>query len=184
MAQQAEDEEQCVMGSSQGKPAVDQETRASPVNVILWKDIFVVVDNGEGRASDYVTLAGLIRTQCTKYTYGVGCLTIIPSQARPPKDEVRRAMNDVLAGLDKSLRCLCWFVEGAGFQGAMARAVLTGLRAFGRYAFPTHVSSQLDEALQWMLPQLDGGARRLPDVPAAAAAIRDGRQKHRFGRSV
>jgi hypothetical protein len=171
------------MGPSQVKSQFKQSPavggRASSVNVILWRDVFVVIDDGQGRAGDYVTLGQLIRAQCAKYPFGVACLTIIPDQARPPKDEVRKAMNDVLAGLDKSLRCLCWCVEGGGFQGAMARAVLTGLRAFGRYSFPTHVSSLLPEGVTWMLPHLEGGAARLSDVSEAMAAIRDGRMKHR-----
>jgi hypothetical protein len=67
------------------------------------------------------------------------------------------------------------FVEGAGFQGAMVRAVITGFRVIARAPYPTHISVDLEEALAWMLPNLEGGLGRVARAPVAAANIRSRR---------
>ena len=163
--------------------AVQMAPSPPALNVILWKDVFVVIDNGKARASDYATLGQLVREQAARYPIGVGCLTIIPASATPPNDEVRRAMNEALGSLKDSLRCICWLVEGAGFQGAMVRAVLTGLRVFGRHPYPTHISNQIEDALSWIMTHLEGGSSRLAATPLAVATIRQQRAGSRFVRS-
>jgi hypothetical protein len=144
----------------------------SPNKVIFWRDVFVLVDNGKARVNDYAHFGRLILEQKAKYKAGIGSLVIIPEGATPPPDEVRKAINRALNNLDDGLRCFCWIVEGSGFQAAVARGVLTGIRLFGRHRYPTQIETNLEEALAWILPHLDGGKKRLADVPAAAAFIR------------
>jgi hypothetical protein len=100
----------------------------------------------------------------------MGCLVIIPVDAKPPSEPVREAMKAALAVL--RLRCLCWLVEGAGFQAAMVRGVLTGLRLVANRSYATHVSRDLEEALTWILPHLEGGSKRIEAVSRGAAIIR------------
>jgi hypothetical protein len=72
---------------------------------------------------------------------------------------------------------VCWLVEGGGFQGAMARAVFTGLRMFGRYPYATHVATELEDALGWMLARLTVGETRLQEASAGAEFIRSQRRR-------
>ena len=148
--------------------------------IILWENIFAVVDDGKGRASDYAAFGKLILEQGEKYPQGVGCLTIIPQKSKPPPEEVRVAINAALAGLAGKLRCFCWLVEESGFEGATVRAVLTGLRMFGRFSYPTHVATKMEDALAWMLPHLHGPDKWRAKVPAASSAIRHAREMHRL----
>lgn len=140
------------------------------LQIILWEDIFVLIDDGDGQPSEYAALQLVLADQMTRYSGGVGCLTIVPPSAKAPSREVREAVSAALESAP--LRCVCWFVEGTGFQGAMVRAVITGLRVLARPAYPTHVSASLEEALEWMLPNLEGGAARVERAPVAAANIR------------
>jgi hypothetical protein len=66
---------------------------------------------------------------------------------------------------------MCWLVEGEGFQGAMVRGILTGMRMFKKPRYPTYVTSSLQQALAWILPHLAGGTARLSDVTIAARII-------------
>jgi hypothetical protein len=125
-------------------------------NIILWRDIFVVVDNGKVPASEYVTFGQRIIDQASNYEDGIAGLVIIPPHATPPPDDVRTAINEALRGLAGSLRAFCWLVEGSGFQAAMARGVLNGIRMFSRHPYPTFITPNLDEALSWTLPHLGG----------------------------
>jgi hypothetical protein len=59
----------------------------------------------------------------------------------------------------------------------MARAVLTGLRTFGRYPYATHVSTGLDEALGWMLKHLTVGDTRFQEASTGAEFIRAQRER-------
>jgi hypothetical protein len=131
----------------------------SPTNVILWRNIFVLVDNGKVPASHYSSLKQRLVSQASGFRKeGVGVMVIIPQNATPPPEDVRNAINEALKGLAGALRCLCWVVEGSGFQGAMVRAVLNGIRMFSRHQYPTFITVNLEEALAWMLPRLGNTA--------------------------
>jgi hypothetical protein len=147
------------------------------LQVILWEDLFVVVDDGRADAADYPRLGDLVMAQCKRHPRGVGALTLVPAAARPLTPEARRAIGELLARPAISVRCASWVVEGRGFEGAMVRAVLTGIQVFGRYPYKIHIATELEEALGWMLAQLDGSATRQSTVPAAARFIRSQRAR-------
>jgi hypothetical protein len=128
------------------------------VQVLHCEDIFAVVDNGRAQPDEYEGLQRLMKAQAARFSGGIGCLVIIPRNATPPTEEARKALNRVLESTPGSLRCLCWLVEGTGFQGAMVRAVLTGLRLVAGRAYATHVSTDIDEALGWLLTFLRGSS--------------------------
>jgi hypothetical protein len=140
------------------------------VQFILWEDIFVVIDDGGGIPSDYLAIERKIIEQGVRFKEGIGCLAIIPVNARPPPQATRKAMTAAIEGAP--LRCFCWFVEGSGFQAATVRAVITGLRLVSRPSYPTHVASDLEEAIRWILCALKGGDDRIESAPLAAATIR------------
>jgi len=146
-----------------------------PVPVIIWRDIFILVDKGNTKASDYKILERMVVEQSTKHSGGLGCLVIIPASASPPPDDVRQAIKDVLGRLAPKLRCLCWVVEGAGFRAAVARAVLTGLRVFSRQPYETHVANDMRSAVSWVLAHLTPRVERGTEVAAAVLAIQQGR---------
>lgn len=146
-------------------------TPPSPVPVVMWRDIFALVDRGRTNVSDYPVLEAMVREQAERYPRGLGCLVIIPASAKPPPDDVRRAINGVLTRLEPLLNCLCWQVEGTGFRAAAVRAALAGLRIVHRPPYPTLVASDMSEALRWMFPYLRDGMARLSEIPSAVDAI-------------
>jgi hypothetical protein len=145
------------------------------VSYVTWRDLFVLIDTGHATGPEYKPVCEAIMAQSGKYPDGIGCLTIIPQDAVRPSDEARRMINQAIGSVEQNLRCLCWLVEGTGFQAATARAILTGIRMFGHQQYATHVSSSLQQALAWVLPHLEGGSSRLAEVPAAVAAVSAGR---------
>jgi hypothetical protein len=92
---------------------------------------------------------------------------IVPNDATPPSEEARKGIDKTIVETKDVLRCLCWLVEGKGFQAGMARAVLNGIRLFRRYPYPTNISVSLQQSLAWVLPHLAGGVARLAEVPVA-----------------
>jgi hypothetical protein len=160
----------------------DAGARGANIRVILWNDVFVVVDNGSGRQRDYKVLHELVTQRTRHVTRGLGCLAIIPSGATPPAPDVRAALDATLQAIP--LRCICWLVEGQGFHSAMVRAVITGLRFLKYQKYPTHVASSLEDALAWMLPLLQGGAARLTELRSGAAYIRSQRESSRYAHSL
>jgi hypothetical protein len=141
-------------------------------HIILWRNIFVLVDDGKVPVVQYANLKRRILDQASGFKDGIGGLVIIPPSATPPPEDVRNAINDALKTLAGALRCFCWVVEGTGFQGAMVRGVLNGIRMFGRHRYPTFITSNLDEALGWTLPHLGVGALRPADLNQARLQIR------------
>ncbi len=163
--------------------AMDSEllwTVFSRVQVIRWEALFVVIDEGKGTASDYEVLRKMVVEQAAQHPGGLGCLAIITANAKPPSDEVRASLNKTLEVIP--LKCICWQVEGAGFQAAMVRAVLSGLRFFKRQSYPTHISTDLIEAVGWMLPLLEPDTMTHERIQLAVKHIRSERARGRFAK--
>ena len=148
-----------------------------PLKIVLWQDIFVVIDDGRAAPSDYQKLGKLVMDQSLRHTGGIGALTLIPPNAVPPSAESRNAIKALLKRLGTSLKCACWLVEGGGFQGAMVRAVLTGLSIFGNHPYGTRVSTQLDDALGWMIEVIRKERPAPAVVSQAARYIQQQRQE-------
>jgi hypothetical protein len=142
----------------------------SRIQIILWEDIFVVVDDGGAPPSAYEVLRQKFVERSSHYKGGLGLLAIVPTRAKSPSPAARKAMTAAFE--TAPLRCICWVVEGSGFEGAMVRAVITGMRVITRPAYPTHVAGDLEQGLGWILPHLEGGAGRVERVRDAAATIR------------
>jgi hypothetical protein len=148
-----------------------QPSLSSALQVILWQDIVVVIDDGRTQPREYSVLGELVASQAKKYAGGIGCLAVIPNNAVPPTDDARSALNSALQAARESLRCMCWLIEGTGFQGAMVKAVLTGVRLITRPSYATHVSTNMEEAIRWMLLQLPQVNGRTSDPRRASQEI-------------
>ncbi len=158
-------------------------SKAPPLNVAYWEDVFVLVDSGRAPQGHYVKAGALVREHAAKYPTGVGILTIVPGDAVPPPEPVRKTMNEVLRSIEPSIRCFTWLVEGHGFQGAMVRAVCNGMRIFGGHPYPTHVASGVADSLSWMLPHLENGHARLARVREAVRTLAELRASGQYARS-
>jgi hypothetical protein len=141
-----------------------------PLPLIVWRDIFVLVDNGLAKAADYELIEAHIHQQAAANPGGLACLVIIPVGSTPPADDVRRTIKGGFQRVARYLRCTCWLVEGTGFRAATVRAALAGLRLFIRVSHPTHITDNLEDAIGWMLMHL--GAGRDAGVAEALRIIR------------
>ena len=153
-----------------GKPSAG--LRTSAFQVMMWRDVVVIVDDGRASAADYDTLRGLESALGSQRE--LGCLTIIPADSKPPSEDARRAVKAHLAELRP--RCFCWCVEGTGLAGATTRAILSGFRLFTLHQYPTQITSSLEDALRWMLPHLQDAAANDAEVHEAVAQIRQQRR--------
>lgn len=146
--------------------------RSDPLSPLLWRDLVIIVDDGRQSAPAYEAFIPLARALKLDYPDGYGLLIIIPRNARPPSDQTRKAINDTFAMSEDGLKAVCWLVEGKGFQAAMVRAVLTGLRLLPRVAFESAVKGEMDDALAWLLGCLRTGAVVQDEVVAARESIK------------
>jgi hypothetical protein len=147
------------------------------LHLVTWTDVFVLIDQGKSEPAHYGMLGELVLTLASSYSRGIGGLVIIPPNATPPSDAARVAMNAVMRRLGPALRCFCWQIEGGGFQGAMVRGVLTGVKMFGRLPFETHVTTNLTDGLSWIVRNLDGGDRRLATIGDGVRWIEEERRR-------
>ncbi len=143
-------------------------------NIIQWRDLFIIIDDGSVPVSEYQRIEAIVTTQAKSNPGGLGCLVIIPQGAQPPPTEVRRYLDGMLDRLP--MHCLAYLVEGGGFRAAAARAALVGMRVFQRKSYSTKVASSLDEAIKWLLDSLGGKGQRTGDLPKACKAVADGRR--------
>ena len=145
--------------------------------IIHWQDVFVVVDQGVMHPSDYAEIERSGRELIARNPAGIAVLVIIPSVAKPPPEEVRKAISDLLARMGPHLRCACWLVEGSGFRAAAARGVLASLQMVVRSAYPTRVCSDLAAAVHWIVQHMPNGEQRMSTLPDAIHTIQAGRRR-------
>ena len=130
--------------------------------------LFIIVDDGVTVASDYPHLERLIVKEARRFPNGMACITIVPPNARPPREEIRAAIREAFITVHKHLASVCWHVEGSGFKAAAARAVLSGMVMVLKPSFPSHITAELHDALAWSYARAGAPA----DLDLAAIALR------------
>jgi hypothetical protein len=124
---------------------------------IQWQDLFALVDDGSVAIARYGSMESAIREQVRAYPKGIACLVILPPDARPPPDDVKRAVKSMLMRLSSSISCLCYVIEGTGFKGVAARATLVGMKIFSSRPYPIYVETSMAEALTKVVSHLANG---------------------------
>jgi len=127
------------------------EAVCSGLPVIVHRNLIVIIDHGQASAADYVASKAIALERARAFPAGLGCMVIIPPDARPPKDDARRAIKAALDEVSQHLRCLCWTIEGSGFRAATLRAALAGLGLFVRAPYPTSVQKDVASGLHWLI---------------------------------
>jgi hypothetical protein len=147
----------------------------TPGQFIQWQDLFAVIDNGSIPLARYGPIESAMRDQAKLFPQGIACFVILPPDAKPPPDDIKRAVKSLLTRLAPSLSCLAYVIEGTGFKGVAARATLVGMKIFASRPYPIYVEISLHEALKKVLPHLAHGRTVTTDVNVIAQAINDAR---------
>lgn len=142
---------------------------------LSWHDLFVVVDDGSVPLARYGAIEAAMREVAKSFPNGIANLTILPANARPPPETVRRAVKNLLTRFAPSLSSLTYLIEGTGFKGVAARATLVGMKIFASRPYPIYVEISLHEALKKILPHLQGAHTATADVNVIAQLINEAR---------
>lgn len=140
---------------------------------IQWQDLFVLVDNGSIPISRYGPIEFAIREQALVFPQGVALLCVLPPDAKPPPDDVKRSVKSALMRLAVSLSSLAYVVEGTGFKGVAARAALIGMKIFSSRPYPIYVETSCRDALEKMVAHMaDGHLASLDEIMNAITSAR------------
>lgn len=142
---------------------------------IQWQDLFVLIDDGSLPGSRYDAVESAIREQARTSPQGVAVLCILPPEARPPPDDVKRSVKSLLMRLASTLSSLAYVIEGTGFRGVAARATLVGMKVFSSRPYPIYVETSVRDALVKMLPHLVKGQMVTMDVNVIVKLITEAR---------
>lgn len=146
-----------------------------PGQYILWQDLFVIVDDGSIELERYEPIEEAAEAHAKRCPQGMACMVILPPGARPPPDDVKRGVKDLLMRLASSLSCLTYVIEGTGFKAAAARASLVSMKIFASRPYPIFVETSLRVALNKVLPHMPRGKTVTLDVSVIMKAISDAR---------
>lgn len=119
---------------------------------VQWQDLFVLIDDGS--ITRYEPIEAAIREQSKTLAHGVALLCVLPPEAKPPPDDVKRSVKSALTRLAPSLSCLSYVIEGTGFRGVAARATLVGMKIFSSRPYPIYVETSVQEAIGKMAAHL------------------------------
>ena len=124
---------------------------------IQWQDLFVLVDDGAIPRARYDAMESAIREQVRAFPQGIACLIILPPDAKPPPDDVKRGVKAMVMRLASSISSLTYVIEGTGFKGVAARATLVGMKIFSSRPYPIYVETSLSDALGKVMSHLANG---------------------------
>jgi hypothetical protein len=142
---------------------------------IQWQDLFVVIDDGATPLPRYGPIESAMRDQAKHYPQGIACLVILPPHTKPPPDEIKRTVKNLLVRLASQLSSLAYVVEGTGFKGVAARATLVGMKIFASRPYPIYVETSLEEAVSKLFPHLAVGKTVTSDIGVIVKTIVDAR---------
>lgn len=142
---------------------------------IQWHDLFVVIDDGTITLPRYSVIEAALHEQAKMFPKGIALFGILPSDARPPPEEIRQSVKRILNRLAPSMSCLAYVVEGTGFKGVAARATLVGMKIFSSRPYPIYVEVSVHEALRQIIPHLHHGRTVTSDANVLAKMIADAR---------
>lgn len=142
---------------------------------IQWHDLFIVIDDGLISVPRYDAIEAAMREQARLYPRGIACLVVLPPDARPPSDEIKRVVKGLLSRLVDSLSALGYIVEGTGFKGVAARAALVGMKIFASRPYPIYVETSMREVVAKLLPHLSEGQTITNDPKVIMNVIADAR---------
>jgi hypothetical protein len=142
---------------------------------IQWQDLFAVIDDGAIPVTRYEPIESAMRDQAKLHPRGLACLVILPPDARPPTDDIKRIVKNLLTRMAPSLSCLGYLVEGTGFKGVAARASLVGMKIFAARPYPIYVETSMREVLTKILPHLAEGQAVTRDPNVIMNVITDAR---------
>jgi hypothetical protein len=140
---------------------------------IQWQDLFVLFDDGAIKYYDPIESAA--REQAKQFPQGIVCLCILPPDAKPPPDDIKRTVKGVLTRLAPALTALAYVIEGTGFRGVAARATLVGMKIFASRPYPIYVETSMEDALKKVLPHLAVGQTVTSDVNVIMRALDEAR---------
>jgi hypothetical protein len=140
---------------------------------IQWQDLYIMVDDGSVPAARYAPLETAIREQAKGFPQGIGIVTILPPDTRPPPDDVKRVVKATLTRMAPIMSSLAYVIEGSGFKGVAARATLVGMKIFSSRPYPIYVETSVREALTKMTAHMANG--HMVSVEVIQKAIADAR---------
>lgn len=120
-------------------------------------NLVIVVWVGETRAHDVRHVGELLRG-IGRSVGKVGLMQVIAHQAKPPDQDTREALIELLKTGRDRLAASAVVYPGEGFFMAAARAFVSGVAMLARPGFPHMVFSGRDEACEWitrLLPRVD-----------------------------
>jgi hypothetical protein len=144
-----------------------------PGQFIQWHDLFFLVDDGTISPTRYEVIERAMQEQAKLFPFGIACFTVLPPGTKPPPDDVKLVVKDVLTRLGPSFSCLTYIIEGTGFKGVTARASLIGMKIFAPRPYPIYVETTVQEGLVKVLPHLAKGMTVTTDVNVIMKAIAD-----------
>ena len=117
----------------------------------------------------------LVTQVAAQHPKGVGVMQLVETTAVPPDSETRKDFGAMLRL--PGVGHFCVIHEGSGFKAASVRAIVSGVHALSRPAFPHSVHDNIVDAARW------AAARNLSiaapgDAPAIEAALRALRRLH------
>ena len=152
------------------------EVPLSAGKYVQWQDLFIVVDDGSIPLAQYDAIEAAMKDQARACPSGIGCLVILPPGAKPPPDDVKLRVKNLLNSFGSQLTCLGYLIEGTGFKAVAARAALVGMKIFMTRPYPVYVETSMSAVLQKMLPHLTKG-RATTDVERIGATIAESRAR-------
>jgi len=152
--------------------------------LMLWREMVILVSRADPSLEMLEGLEKASLELLEAYPTGIAHLLIVRVNVVPRDPAVRRRMQENMRTHGSRMRAAATVLQGAGLRAVAMRLVLIGLHKVTNNEVPSYFTSDLREALRWLLPRLSGGEARFAELEELAASIelsiRDAEEKLGF----
>jgi len=128
------------------------EIRASGPALTLgaWANVCVAFIHGALDIADVQIVSKVYEAMAQENPSGFLTVVVTSDINAMPADSARKAVAELMRGMEKKVLGMIGIVETTGFRGAAIRSIMTAMTMISRAPYPTKISSSLAEAAPWM----------------------------------
>lgn len=128
----------------------------TPATTLLaCRNLLIICPAGEPDGADVQAVRSQCDAMAKQWRSGFGVMVCIPAGIKPPSQQARRLITEMLNSIVPHTRALAWVVLGQGFIAAAVRSAIAII-------LPAKVFNDIGTAVDWMIGQLrDAEGERL-----------------------
>ncbi len=131
-------------------PVVREQSRG--ILVATWGNVCVSIVRDQLSANDVAAARRVYERAANEHKQGFVSMIIAGGDAGLPSEEARRAIPDLMKGLEARVAAMVGVLEATGFKAAALRTAMATMAMVSRTNYPRKILSSVEDAVSFIAP--------------------------------